>query len=271
MTREDSRSDASAPSPDRGAGTHVDGVSGGHDDPRARAAALGADYDLLRRAAGRIQGVLAVVSVLALGLGLAVCLTIGASVPLATIAALATMVGHLLAVFVQLGSRARPGSEVLAAALTGIAAIVPLSVMLTVLAITAFDPGAVIGVLVGSVFIISGQWAGPSAALKELRRTPPRPTLNEFAQLPRWVWAPDGRLGTLIAVGVAGIAISFIEAVALIVATPLVVVLYLASMIGSVASARAVRSPRRLLAIMAASFVVTGLIAVAGVLVSSSR
>lgn len=267
MTSEDGRSDGLTPAPDDGALIGVDAVFGENDDPRARAAALGADYDKLRLAAGRLQGVLAVVSVLALGLGLAACLTIGAHVLLAVTALLATLVGHLLTVVVLLGARARPGNEVLAAALAGIAAVVPLSVMLTVLVITGFDPAAVIGVLVGSVFVVNGQWAGPSAALKELRRTPPRPSLGEFARLPRWVWAPDGRLGTLIAVGLAGIAISFVEAVALIVATPLVVVLYLTSMLGAAASASAVRSPRRLLTIMAGSLVATALIATAGYLV----
>lgn len=264
MTSEDGRSDNLAAAPDDGALIGVDAVLGENGDPRARAAALGADYDRLRRAAGKLQAVLAVVSVLALALGVAACLTIGARVDLAIIALLATLVGHLLTVVVLLGARARPGNEALAAALAAIAAVVPLSVMLTVLVITGFDPAAVIGVLVGSVFVVNGQWAGPSAALKELRRTPPRPTLGEFARLPRWAWAPDGRLGTLIAVGFAGMAISFVEAVTLIFATPLVVALYLTSMIGAAASARAIRSPRRLLTIMAGSLVATALIAIAG-------
>lgn len=231
-------------------------------DPRQRAVALGADYDQLTRAAVPLFTLLMVTTAIVTAVVTMVTLVSGLPGLSVVLGALVALVASVVQVVIQTaGARVRPGSVVAASLSMALSAAASMAIVVSALVMTRSDPAVVAGLIGGSIWNVVMQWSGPSAAIRELRRSTPRPTLVALAHTPRWAWAPDGRVGPLILIGFLTLVGGIVETVALVVALPVLVLLFLVTMAHGVAIAHNIASPQRIVVLQVSAILVNGVIA----------
>lgn len=237
-------------------------------DPRERAVALGADFDQLTRAAVPLFTLRMVTTAI-------VTLVVGAVTLFWALPALHVILGALVpllgffvqAVILQGGARLRPGSVVSASLAGALSAAASMAIIVSALVMTESHPAVVVGLIGGSFWSAVVPWGIPSVAIRELRRSAPRPTLLALAHTPHWGWAPDGRVGPLILIGFLNLVGGIVETVALVVALQVVVLLFLATMAHGVLIAQNSESPRRIAVLQVSAILVTVAIAAVAVAV----
>lgn len=234
------------------------------DDPRQRAAAIGAELEPLTRAARALQWVLVVI--VTIGALVAIAATVLMRLdPLTVILGdLVAMISYLVqTMIVVVGGRVRGGS-VVAAVIVVVGTLAQFTLVVTALLWSGIDRALAVGLICGSISILFGQWAAPLAAVGEIRRRIPRPSIVGFAHAPRWMWAPDGRLGALVAIGALGMVGAIVETIAVVVAVPAVVLIWLFSALCAVVVSRVAESPRRIAVVQVSAILVNvAIIAVA--------
>ena len=145
---------------------------------------------------------------------------------------------------------------------------VQISIMVGVFILTDFDALALVGALGGATVGLVIQWCWPRTIVKALRGRPIPYWTAGFANVPHWLWAPQGQFGLLVALGFLSVIRLWASVVLVYLAPHLLAVLYLMSLATTLIVHRVDAKPRLILSIEGAAILVTLLLACGGAIAS---